>query len=302
MTFFLELWHDLREKRLWPVAVGLLAATIAIPLIMLKPASEPQEPTVIANTGTPELMPMVKVDDGPAHGSKLQAFADSRRNPFRPLADLEEDTTSTSTSGGSSSDSGTGSSSSGGSSTGSSSTGGSSTSSGGSGGGSTPPGIDPNGPSVQWFKYTADIRFGTPNNMERMKDVGALTLLPDDKNPAIVFMGVSDDAKSAIFFIADPAFTADGEGECNAEGSDCRFVKLGLSDGKNEESFTSQDGSIQYDLELVRLNRENISSSDAKGDATDTQSKPTAEAADGKRASAFLPRLLFLPGVARESQ
>ena len=27
-TFFLDLWHDLREKRLWPVAAGLAVAIL----------------------------------------------------------------------------------------------------------------------------------------------------------------------------------------------------------------------------------------------------------------------------------
>ena len=29
--FFLDLWHDLREKRLWPVAALLLLALVAVP-------------------------------------------------------------------------------------------------------------------------------------------------------------------------------------------------------------------------------------------------------------------------------
>ena len=39
-TFFIDLWNDLREKRLWPIAVGAVAATLAIPVLLLKPASD----------------------------------------------------------------------------------------------------------------------------------------------------------------------------------------------------------------------------------------------------------------------
>jgi len=304
MTFFLDLWHDLREKRLWPVAVGLLAAAIAIPLIMLKPASEASEaPTIIAKTGQDEAFPAVEVDSSPVKGSKLESF--DQRNPFRPLADLEEDETGSASSGGSggssSSSSGGATGSSAGSSAGSAPSSGS-TSSGGAGG-STPPGIDPNGPSVQWFRYTADIRFGTPGNTKKMKDVQSLTLLPDEDNAAIVFMGVSDDAKSAIFFIADPAFTAEGEGECNSS-TDCRFVKLGIGEGSNEHSFIAAEGGVQYDLKLVKLNRENISASDAQGDATDAKAKPQSEPEStvSKVTESFLPRLLYGPGLAAETE
>ena len=38
-TFFLDLWQDLREKRLWPVAAGLAVAIVALPVALVKPAS-----------------------------------------------------------------------------------------------------------------------------------------------------------------------------------------------------------------------------------------------------------------------
>ena len=88
-TFLLDLWHDLREKRLWPVAVGLLAATVAIPLVMLKPASEPEPPTVISESGDRETLPALTVDAKPGDGSKLETF--DQRNPFKPLEQLDGD-------------------------------------------------------------------------------------------------------------------------------------------------------------------------------------------------------------------
>ena len=308
-TFVIDLWHDLREKRLWPVAVGLLAAAIAIPMIMLKPASEVVDtPTVVANAGDDEALPAVSVDHSPSHGSKLESF--DQRNPFRPLGDLQADPAASSPSGGSAP---SGPAAPGGSAGAAAGKGGGSTgstgSSGGSGGstpsagGSIPSPGGSGAPSVQWFRYTADIRFGTPAETKRMNDVQSLTLLPDEKNAAVVFMGVSEDAKSAIFFIADPSFTTEGEGECNSD-EDCRFVKLGLGDGSNEQSFVSEDGSVQYDLELLKLNRENITAGDAKGDTTDSKSKPKAKAASTIKqvSDVFLPRLLYGPGVVRETK
>ena len=38
-VFFLDLWQDLREKRLWPVAAGLLIAVIAVPVLLLNSGS-----------------------------------------------------------------------------------------------------------------------------------------------------------------------------------------------------------------------------------------------------------------------
>ena len=313
MTFFLDLWHDLREKRLWPVAVGLLAAALAIPAIMLKPAEEVAQPAVVTNADAAEELPAVQVDDSAPSGSKLETF--SQRNPFRPLSDLEQEDTGSaaSSSGGSGSADASAAGSSAGSSAGGSSSNGSAAPSSGSdsdsgsvpdqapasGGGSADPVIDPSGPSTQWFRYTADLKFGRPGSLKTFKGVESLTLLPDDENPTIVFMGVSDDAKSAIFFIADPAFTATGEGECN-DDRNCRFVKLGIADGKNEHSFISDDGGEQFNVKLLRLKRENISDAEAKGDATDSKAKPASTIQDGN--DSFLPRLLYRPSVARETE
>ena len=40
-TLFLDLVHDLRAKRLWPVAAVMLLALVAIPVVLMKPADDP---------------------------------------------------------------------------------------------------------------------------------------------------------------------------------------------------------------------------------------------------------------------
>ena len=35
--FLLDLWHDLRAKRLWPVALVLAVALVAVPVVLSKP-------------------------------------------------------------------------------------------------------------------------------------------------------------------------------------------------------------------------------------------------------------------------
>jgi hypothetical protein len=304
MTFFLDLWQDLREKRLWPVAVGLLAAAIAIPVVMLKPASDGSSaPVAIAPAPKTETLPAVDVSTSPTRNSNLKTF--KQRDPFKPLSELKKSNTDSSSA----------------SSAGSS---GSSSSSGASGAGSSSPSsstpittplTSPSTPRsssdtstttttpVKWFRYTADISFGVDGSEKTMKSVENFTLLPDDKTAAIVFMGVSNDAKSAIFFIADPAFTPSGEGECN-DTQDCRFVKLALDDKKNEETFTSLDGSIVYKLKLLKLNREFMSADQAQGDATGKAIAPKLGKPAGETitdaSQAALPRLLDLGNVASE--
>jgi hypothetical protein len=270
--FFIDLWHDLREKRLWPVAVGLIAAIVAVPAILFKPASDAAPPASVApKTGAAETLPVVAVETGPNVGSKLEAF--SQKNPFKPMKDLAKDTSGTAGSptdgsGGSASGGGSGSSSGSGgfagtgSGSGSTPSGGSGT--GGSTGGTTPSGTTPPAGSTHttttWFHYTADFSFGEPGAHKTFNNVGNFTLLPDEQTPTIMFVGIGDDHKSAMFFISDPAFTAGGEGKCNASGDACRFVTLKLSDTGDEETFTSVDGTVSYDLQLLKINREDLGS------------------------------------------
>ena len=301
MTFFLDLWHDLRDKRLWPVAVGLLAAAVAIPVIMLKPAGAPTAPPVVAsNSDQAETLPAVNVDIAPTHGSKLETF--STRNPFKPLSDLQkEDTPAAETTGSTGSDSGSGDSTGGSSSSGGSSLGGgSSAPSGDSSGGTSP--TTPTTPSnggggLKWYRYSVDVKFGTPDAFKTLKAVPRLGALPDENTPAVVFMGVTDDGAHAVFYVSDGSLTADGEGACSDE-KNCKIVTLGLDGGSDEETFTSSDGSVEYDLQLLKIHRESM---DAPQGAA-KQAEPTSDAPSAKKIGIahedFLPLLLVAPDVA----
>jgi len=280
-TFFLDLWQDLREKRLWPVAVGLLAAAVAIPAIMLKPAAEPSAPPAIAaNAGQGETLPAVAVDSSPTHGSKLETF--DERNPFKPLKDLEEQPGTGDSLVPQPGDGGSGAGPGGGPGAGGPPIGGSPIGGpGGGGGGGVPPATSPRPTSdgnggIRWFKFTADLEFGKSGDTKLKKRVEPLTLLPNDNAPVLVFMGVTADAKGAKFFLVDPGFTAEGEGDCNETGA-CMFITLRLDDAHNEETFTSRDGSVAYDLKLTKLHQEEVSEAEARGDAD------SADAPKGKR-------------------
>lgn len=285
--FFLDLWHDLREKRLWPVAVGLLAAIVAVPVILFKPASDAAPPaTVVPKTNGAETLPVVSVDTGPTVGSKLEAY--SEKNPFKPMKDLEK-TSGQDTSG--SAGSASGNTSAGDTSGGSGGSGGSSlanpngdTSSGGGSGtstGGTSPSTTTPSPTqtTHWFRYTASFSFGEPGKATTFKDQSSFTLLPDEKTPSIVYMGMNSDHKHALFFISDPGFQAQGEGKCNATGAACRFVTLSLADSSDEETFTSIDGSVSYNLKLLKITRQDLNV-DKNGDPV-TPSNGKAQTATG---------------------
>ena len=101
-VFFLDLWMDLREKRLAPVAIILLLALIAVPIVLANGSDESTAPTTSTPSATVASAAVVKgsVSDG-STDSKLQTF--SSRDPFEPSASVAQTTTTTTSSGGASS-------------------------------------------------------------------------------------------------------------------------------------------------------------------------------------------------------
>ena len=84
--FLLDLWHDLKEKRLWPVAVVLLVGLVAVPVLLAKPADEAAAPAPAANAAGPkpdELKQLAKVKLGEDEaGRRLDA---GRVRPEQPV-------------------------------------------------------------------------------------------------------------------------------------------------------------------------------------------------------------------------
>src|SRR2546426_6613438 len=89
-VLLLDVWQDLREKRLVPVAIGLLVGLIAIPVLIMKPADKFQAPPVVepsagaavtpgAASGQKALVSLATLSDA----SKLEVF--DSKNPFKSL-------------------------------------------------------------------------------------------------------------------------------------------------------------------------------------------------------------------------
>ncbi len=309
-TFFLDLWHDLREKRLWPVAALLLVATAAVPFVLReKEQPAPPAPATPSQAQTAaDRLPTISLDDvATASPSKLSEF--SQRNPFKPLYDLpktdkpetggsgdgENETVDLgdSPSGGSGSGSGSG--------TGSTDSGNSGSASGGSTGGSgdgTGSGAGSYvGPRTTYYTYRADIRFGPVGKTKAMKQVEAFTLLGPKAAPAAMFMGVTDDHKFAVFAVDVGAYTSDGEHDCKPTPERCEFIYLTDSDGGNETTLTTIDGEKSYDLELTAIKRIVLDKEDVENVPTedDKSSDTTSDPLEGKKPKVVdaEPRSLF---------
>ena len=276
-VFFLDLWHDLREKRLWPVAVGLLVAVIAVPLLLLddspKKGSAPTPAAAGAapagTPGSPQPADLAAAEDV---NSDLGQF--DSKDPFEGGGGSGDDEESS----GSSASGGTvenipGSSSS------SSSGGGGSTSigTGGDSGDTLAPGGEtktvPEGEEktteekqteekstpVTPFSYTVDIDFGRAGKTHLRRDVTPLTLLPDKKRPLLVFMGITSSRKTAMFKVEGAVASLKGEGICLPSRKECNFLYLRSDEDHNVQFLTDTSGR-RYTLKLHDINR--VSSSD----------------------------------------
>jgi hypothetical protein len=287
-SFLLDLWHDLREKRLWPIAALLLVATAAVPIVLLQkgePVATPSPSATRAQTAADKL-PTVTLDDvGNKVPSDLVAFKASQRNPFRPLKDLPKKADDQNVTVDRGSDSSSGSNSGSGSSSGSGSTSGGGSAPGGGVGGSV-------GPKTTYFTYRADVRFGQPGHEKTTKQLETFTLLGDEKEPAAMFMGVSDDHKYAVFTVDTARYETNGEHECKPSEERCELIYLKVDEDSNETTFTSLDGTTTYNLEILAIKRIILDKSDVESVPTENKN-PSSKTADKLNKSDVKPASLF---------
>jgi len=285
-VFLLDLWHDLREKRLAPVAVVLLLGLVAVPVLLAKPAENPGPAPVVAAPKPADrdaLAALTKVklgNDEVGKGSTLGVFDPD--NPFKPpKGAIKKATTGVSGSAGPD-------------------TGGPSTPSGGSpstpdttgGGGVTSPGA-PNvptnpgtggggGTSTTVYKYVVDLTFTANGRTRHIKGMEKLDMLPSDSSPLLIFMGVTAKGGDAVFLV-DSTLEAAGEGRCKPSESECAFAYIGAG---ARYMFSDQDGNT-YTIKIDEIRKVKVGASGS-----------SAKSAKGAKAHASVgPNRRFVPPI-----
>jgi hypothetical protein len=268
-VFLLDLWHDLREKRLAPVAVVLLLGLVAVPVLLAKPAEDPGPAPVVAapkKSDREALAALTKVklgEDATGKGSTLGVFDPD--NPFAPpKGKIKKEDTGVST-GGPNDVVGP---------AGGSTPGGDTTTDGGSlgGGGVTSPGTGVTIPgtggggggdtTTTAFKYVVDLTFKANGRTRHIKGMEKLDMLPSDSSPLLIFMGVTPNGGDAVFLV-DSTLEAAGEGRCKPSESECAFAYIGAG---SEYVFTEEDGDT-YTIEIDEIRKVKVGASAAKSSA-----------------------------------
>jgi hypothetical protein len=284
-----NVWRQLVQRRLWPVAILLIAALAAVPMMLAKdPEPTASPPATPADTkgelaATPIVAPAT--DTGKANRRKVLGAA---KNPFgvakqaQAGSDAAPNTDSvvqkTPAGGSSLDDAGTG---------------GGSTASGGSAPVAPVAPATPAEPAPAPKEYEPEeltVRFGDGTDMKR-RSVKKLQPLPSAELPAVVYMGMLKDGKTAVFLL-EAGVTPDGDGECRPTPEQCETIRLRIGETEFFDVAAESGAAQQFQLDLLKVHnlKKHASASRAKSARLKSGARGTAARASvSRRVAAYLP-------------
>jgi hypothetical protein len=281
MSVITDIWRQLVRRRLWPVALLLLGALVAVPVLLAKSPAPVPPPAPAADAGSPSdglAEPVVSLAATDPGTNGRRHLVGARKDPFKPAPVPKPKHTASTSSQSAPAPAGSGSSvSSGSGGHGSavtppiSSGGGTSTptapsgSSGGGGGGSTttpptsntpatPPASAPPAKKKSFPLYSLKVRFGDANadQLPTMR-VNRGDPLPDADTPMAIYLGPGPDKRSATFLV-DGTVEPQGDGTCKPYAADCEQVVLHQGE---TEFFDVKDATgtvtATYELDLLDI-------------------------------------------------
>ncbi|MEA2279416.1 MAG: hypothetical protein QOK21_23 [Solirubrobacteraceae bacterium] len=275
MTLITDTWRQIVERRLWPIALLLLAALVAVPVLLAKSptpaapvptASAPATDQASELTAKPIVSPATNVDDA------SRRVLGTNKDPFRPAVVATPTPTPTPTSLASGSNATAagangpaGSASSGTTSSGSSTSGGS----GSPAAPTTPPSSSTPSPSTTpspakpktYPLYSLTVRFGDASGQLTKQRLKRLAPLPDADTPVAIYLGPGPDKRSAVFLV-DASVTPQGDGTCKPYPADCQTVTLHEGDTEFFDAKDATTGVVKstYELDLINIVRKTTSS------------------------------------------
>ncbi|MCW3015305.1 MAG: hypothetical protein JWO02_2397 [Solirubrobacterales bacterium] len=249
MTFFQNLWRDLVDKRLWPVAIVLILAAIAVPFLIntgsSKPtAAAPAATPATAEASTGQVAVAVNTDDKPV------TRAGKARDPFRPLvfakaAKAAASATTAGAAGAAPSSSGTTPGS------GGSAPAGSGNASPGSGSTTT---TSPQTTKTTWFDYALSLQLKRSGKLTTRRGVRAITYLPSPAYTLLSYLGVKTDGKTATFLVSDGVTVSGADRVCRPSRTNCRLLELKAGDNVLLARTPANGGAIKhYRLMISRI-------------------------------------------------
>jgi hypothetical protein len=231
MTMVRSMITELREKHLWPVALALLVALVAVPLFLSKSTTPgPLAPLMPSATGPAPSLPAVSVTATPSNAR----LTGKHRNPFHQQVKASSSTTvpggssstghgstATVSAGGTTTTASTGSGSTSTGSTGSTSTGtGSSSASG-----KTPTESAHPAPLTGTESYQVALSITTSRGGVEPLNPERLAVLPSAQDPRLIELGVLEGTDKVLFAV-EPGTVLHGRGACTPGAIQCQIVSL----------------------------------------------------------------------------
>jgi hypothetical protein len=241
MKLLTDTWRQLVQRRLWPVALLLLGALVAVPFVLGKSpepapvATAPAAPAGGVKANAASADPIVSMVSSEDSASTRRSLGD-RHNPFASSAPKRKAKKSQTPEAQKPQETTTG-----------------DTPTTGSGGGTptptTPP--VPAQPTTTVPAGSIQVRWGATDGF----DLGRKFLqpdeaLPDADDPALVFMGLKDHGKTAVFMVSQ-GLKAFGDGTCVPKDS-CETIELQAGDTEFFQHESDVD-STQFELDLVKI-------------------------------------------------
>jgi hypothetical protein len=282
MSVITDTWRQLVRRRLWPVALLLVAALAAVPFVLGQdPEPAPAVPPAAATDASEGVLasaPLVSVAE-PADRAKRRRVLGVRHDIFKPTKKAPKapkvvkaaKSRNRGSSGGATATGGSGSTGSTGWTSGPSSTGstvhtGPSTPDTPTTGGSTPATPKPVAPVETFPKNSLTVRFGdaSQDSLEKMT-LERLEALPSVEEPIAIYLGLEDDGKTALFLL-DAGVETTGDGVCRPDPANCETIALKIGETEFLD-IVDEAGEItaQYQLDVIKAH--NVTTADSADDA-----------------------------------
>ena len=259
MRFIKNIGTDLVEKRLWPVALLLVVALVAAPVLLSRggedPGAVPPGPpaTTAHITGADGSQAEVTLQQVPTTATAPRNRPGKVRDPFARTVTAKPAPAQSGAAGGAPSPSGAG-----GSAGGSPVPGAPSSPGATPAGGGSQPAPKPAPKPDPLDTYHLRLAFGNTDGKTRtLDDVARLTPLPSAENPFFVFLGVLDDTHKAVFLVSSDA-KATGDGTCKPRTSDCETIELAAGETEYFDIVTPGGRAVQYVMHVKKIERQPV--------------------------------------------
>jgi hypothetical protein len=274
MSVLHSVWSDLVEKKLWPVAVALVLALVAVPMVVSAGGEDPAPVAPVAGAGVSEKPAPVSLDTTVSNKAKVRAGG--VRDPFRqlrvPKPKAEKKAAASTV-----------------------------TPAAGAPTGVKPATVTPSStpsstptaslPSVHYFTWRVSLHFGKAGKLKRYGDVKRMTALPSSTFPFFTFMGVVEDENTAVFAVAADV-SVSGDVTCRPRKSSCQMLELSPGDSARLV-YHPTDGRepVTYRLQMGTIKRVEVASKAKAARAHAAVNRKGAAAVKAMRKARLLPQI-----------